>query len=163
MDFKAAADIKIISYLGKRKLNDQELQEILEIKSGMNSLRDSFYVDHIAKRPLTPYRLLGFIEGDGSFCLPNMLPALTIKQHVKNIHFLYEISEFLRNLPYNPELGPGTDLLNSKPTPGVYKSNSISSSMSSLSVSNILQLYNYVLPFFKSLEFKTRKAVDFGY
>ena len=64
MDFKAAADIKIISYLGKRKLNDQELQKILEIKSGMNSLRDSFYVDHIAKRPLTPYRLLGFIEGD---------------------------------------------------------------------------------------------------
>ena len=30
-----------------------------------------------------------------------------------------------------------------------------------LSVTNILQLYNYILPFFKTLTFKTRKAVDF--
>lgn len=35
--------------------------------------------------------------------------------------------------------------------------------MSSLSVTNILQLYNYILPFFKSLTFKSRKATDFQY
>jgi hypothetical protein len=186
IDFKAAANIKIISYLAsppsvgggemppsaryaraeaKRKLNDQELQEILKLKSNMNTLRVCFNPENLPKRPLTPYRLLGFIEGDGSFCLPNMVPTLTIKQHTKNIHFFYEISEFLSNLPFNPNIGPVTDVLNSKPRPGIYdaRNNPQASSMSSINVSNILQLYNYILPFFKSLEFKSRKAVDFCY
>lgn len=35
--------------------------------------------------------------------------------------------------------------------------------MSSLSITNILQLYSYILPFFKSLTFKSRKAIDFQY
>jgi hypothetical protein len=165
IDFKAATNIKRISYLAKRKLNDQELQEILKLKSNMNTLRVCFNPDNLPKRPLTPYRLLGFIEGDGSFCLPNMVPTLTIKQHTKNIHFFYEISEFLSNLPFNPNIGPTTDVLNSKPRPGIYdaRNNPQASSMSSINVSNILQLYNYILPFFKSLEFKSRKAVDFCY
>ena len=91
-----AANIKIISFCGvaKRKLNDQELQEILKLKSGMNTLRVCFNPSpcqgmglDLPKRPITPNRLLGFIEGDGSFCLPNMEPTLVIKQHAKNIHF----------------------------------------------------------------------------
>ena len=41
---------------------------------------------------LTPNRLWGFIEGDGSFCITSMIPVLTIKQHSKNVHFLYEIA-----------------------------------------------------------------------
>lgn len=165
IDFKAATNIKRISYLAKRKLNDQELQEILKLKSNMNTLRVCFNPDNFPKRPLTPYRLLGFIEGDGSFCLPNMVPTLTIKQHTKNIHFFNEISEFLSNLPFNPNIGPSTDVLNSKPRPIIYdaRNNPQASSMSSINVSNILQLYNYILPFFKSLEFKSRKAVDFCY
>lgn len=165
IDFKAATNIKIISSLAKRKLNGQELQEILKLKSNMNTLRVCFNPENLPKRPLTPYRLLGFIEGDGSFCLPNLIPTLTIKQHTKNIQIFYVISEFLSNLPFSPKIGPATDVLNSKPRPVIYDARNYpqASSMSSISVCNILQLYNYILPFFKSLEFKSRKSVDFRY
>ena len=161
-DFKTAAEIKKASFLEKRKINKEELAGMLNLKSGMNSQRKSFDNNSLPKRSLTPYRLLGFVEGDGTFCLPNLIPFFGIKQHSKNIHFLYEIAEFLNSLPYNPEIGPTIDKLNTKPTPGVHDPN-LDTGMSSLSVTNILQLYNYILPFFKSIEFKSRKAVDFQY
>lgn len=125
----------------------------------MNSLRKEFYLSSLPKRTLTPYRVLGFVEGDGTFCISDLIPEFSIKQHSKNVHFLHEIAEFLSNLPYNPFIGPKTDVLNTKPGPGVY----VGHDSSSLNVSNILQLYNYILPFFKSLEFKSRKVVDFEY
>lgn len=89
-DFKAAATIRKTSYLEKRKLNKEELCIILRIKSGMNSQRLLFNINDLPKRPLTPSRLLGFVEGDGTFYLANMIPAFAIKQHSKNIHFFYE-------------------------------------------------------------------------
>jgi len=125
----------------------------------MNSLRNNYDNLSLPKRNLTPYRVLGFVEGDGTFYISNLIPQFSIKQHFKNVHFLHEIAEFLNNLPYNPTIGPENDILNTKPVPGVY----ISEDSSSLNVSNILQLYNYILPFFKSLEFKSRKVVDFEY
>jgi len=157
-DFKAAAEIRKPSFLEKRKLNTEELNKILKRKSGMNSQRLQFNINDLPKRSLTPSRLLGFVEGDGTFCISNMIPTFAVKQHSKNIHFLYEIAEFLNKLPYCPEIGPKIDKLNTKPTPGVSQD---SSNASNLSVTNALQLYNYILPFFKSLKFITRKGVDF--
>ncbi len=124
----------------------------------MPNKRLTFDINDLPKRKLTSYRLLGFVEGDGSLCLPNMLPTLTIKQHSKNVHFLYEIAQFLSSLPYKPEVGPKLDKLNTKPTPTIHSSNNAAS----LSMSNILQLYNYILPFLKTLKFKSRKVVDFN-
>lgn len=161
-DFKAALEIKRASFVEKRKLNGEELKKVLSMKSGMNSQRKNFDNSELPKRTLTPYRLLGFVEGDGTFCLPNLVPTFGIKQHSKNIDFLYEISKFLNNLPYKPQIGPNFDKLNTKPTPGVHDPN-LDTGMSSLSVTNILQLYNYILPFFKSLTFRSRKATDFQY
>lgn len=158
-DFKAAASIKMASFCERRKLRDTELKDMLAIKSGMNTLRKIFDTHNLPKRTLTPYRLLGFVEGDGSFCLPSMVPTFGIAQHSKNIHFFYEIAEFLSNLPYNPAIGPELDVLNTKPRPRVEARHN--NMMAYLTVNNILQLYNYILPFFKSLEFKSRKAVDF--
>jgi len=142
----------------KRKLSKEELNKILKIKSGMNSQRLQFNINDLPKRSLTPSRLLGFVEGDGTFCISNMVPTFAIKQHSKNIHFFYEIAEFLNKLPYCPEIGPKIDKLNTKPTPGVSPDGP---NASILSVTNILQLYNYILPFFKSLRFISRKSVDF--
>lgn len=158
IDFKKVSEKKIKSFVDKRKLNEDELNEILIIKSNMNSQRLQFNIDDIPKRVLTPYRVLGFVEGDGTFCLSNMSPLFAIKQHTKNIHFLYEIAKFLNNLPYNPEIGPNIDKLNTKPTAGISPAGN---NTSSLNVANVLQLYNYVLPFFKSLEFRSRKLIDF--
>jgi hypothetical protein len=160
-DFKAAAGIKRGALLEKRKLTEIELKIILTLKSGMNSNRKIFDISSLPKRQLTPYRILGFVEGDGTFCLPNLIPTFGIKQHSKNIHFLYEIAEYLNNLPYGPEIGPKLDKLNTKPTATVYTDTK--TRITSLSVANILQIYNYILPFFKALDFKSRKIIDFQY
>ena len=110
----------------------------------MNSQRLQFNINDLPKRFLTHSRFLGFIEGDGSLCISNMVPTFSIKQHSKNVHFFYEIAEFLNKLPYCPEIGPKIDKLNTRPYPGVYKD---SPNTCNLSVANTLQIYNYILPF----------------
>nr|YP_009445546.1 LAGLIDADG endonuclease [Bipolaris cookei]ATV95709.1 LAGLIDADG endonuclease [Bipolaris cookei] len=92
--FKAAAEIRKTSYKEKRKLNKEELNQILEIKATMNSKRSEFDMNDLPKRFLSPSRLIGFIEGDGAFCIPNMIPTLSIKQHSKNIHFYMKLLNF---------------------------------------------------------------------
>ena len=157
-DFKAAVEIRKTSYIEKRTLNKEELNKILKIKSGMNSKRLQFNVNDLPKRSLSHSRLLGFVEGDGSFYISNMVPTFSIKQHSKNVHFFYEIAEFLNKLPYCPEIGPKIDILNTRPTPGIYQD---SPNSCNLSIANILQIYNYILPFFKSLRFISKKGIDF--
>lgn len=72
----------------------------------MNSQRLQFNINAALppKRSLTLSRLLGFVEGDGTFYISNMVPTFSIKQHSKNVHFFYEIAEFLNKLPYWPEI-----------------------------------------------------------
>ena len=137
----------------KLRLSKEELNQILKIKSGMNNQRLEFNINDLPKRSLTLFRFLGFVEGDGSFYTSNMTPTFSIKQHSKNVHFFYEIAEFLNKLPYCPEIGPKIDKLNTRPTPVIYQD---SPNTCNLSVVNILQIYNYILPFFKNLEFKSR-------
>lgn len=162
-DFKTAAEIKLRFYLENIKLSNTELRDILLLKSGMNTSRVNFDPYSLPKRTLTPYRLLGFVEGDGSFIVmaSSLETNFLISQHSKNVHFFFEIAEFLKNLPYNPTIGPSSDVSNSKPNPLIEVRNN--TEMAYLRVRNILQLYNYILPFFKSLEFKSRKIVDFQY
>lgn len=42
----------------------------------------------------------GFVEGDGTFCISDLRPEFSIKQHSKNVHFLHEIAEFLGPIIY---------------------------------------------------------------
>nr|QBM09631.1 hypothetical protein [Dactylella sp.] len=129
----------------------------------MNTKRTEFNLSLLPKRNLTPYWLLGFVEGDGSFCLPNLIPSLVIKQHSKNKHVLLQISKFLSDLTINSNLNT-VEALN-KPTPGIYNSSgkSKSSNVLSLQISNTLQIFYHIMPFFKALEFKSRKKLDFKY
>lgn len=56
--FKKAADIKAKAYLENRALNNEELVEILALKSNMNTNRKNFDLDAFPKRDLIPNRLL---------------------------------------------------------------------------------------------------------
>jgi LAGLIDADG endonuclease len=47
--FKAAAEIRKTSYMEKRRLNKEELNKILKIKSGMNSQRLQFNINNFLK------------------------------------------------------------------------------------------------------------------
>jgi len=60
----------------------------------MNTKRKNFDLNALPKRDLTRYRLLGFIEGDGSFTITNKSPEIHIGIHSKNLHFFIWNIEF---------------------------------------------------------------------
>lgn len=76
-DFQSAALIRESALNENRAvLTISEIEAILKFKSQMNSRRVDFYTSLLQKRALTAYRLLGFLEGDGSLGLTNMHPAI---------------------------------------------------------------------------------------
>jgi len=80
------------------------LEEIIKIKDSMNRKRINFDLpnDHYIKR--TPYWLIGFIEGEGSFSIArnnNFTLELGISQTLSEKRVMSEIKVFLLDLPGN--------------------------------------------------------------
>ena len=72
LDFKKAYEI----YKSSRLKSSDILEQVEEIRIGMNSLIFNFslltkYAPTECKVRVTPYWLLGFVEGEGSFCVRN--------------------------------------------------------------------------------------------
>jgi len=98
---------------------------------------------------------LGFVEGEGTFGYKHLVPYFQIAQHEKNLFVLNAIERYLSNIFKNFSdnshefkvrytLNKGT---------GVY----------SMTVEKIEPLFSNIVPFFESMEFFTRKYVDFHY
>jgi hypothetical protein len=108
---------------------------------------------------ISKYWLLGFVEGDGSFNVSNNTAEFSIKQ--KDSKILILIGEYLENLPLLP---PFPNLFKpSKPHCSIRKSvNKLNSEDAySLTISATDVLFQYILPFFISLNFNSRKGLDF--
>lgn len=43
--------------------------------------------------------MIGFIEGDGSFCFSLLQPRISIGLHINNLRVIQAIKEFIDNLP----------------------------------------------------------------
>jgi hypothetical protein len=67
LSFKKAIELKENDQLSK----DTKLELIRELKNSMNSKRIDFSMPNSQNINITPYLLLGLIEGDGYFCLMN--------------------------------------------------------------------------------------------
>jgi LAGLIDADG endonuclease len=124
---------------GRTKIDETALFKLIEFKSINN------------------YWLLGFIEGEGTFGIKNLVPYFQVCQHNRSIFTLKAISSFLSKLPkihketiYNNT--PSTSLFINK------KSN-----VSSITINDIDILYDYIVPFLESLSFQSRKSIDFSY
>jgi len=61
----------------------------------MNTSIKNFDPYKLPKRTLTPYRFLGFSEGDGSFIVmaSSLETIFLIRQHSKNVLFLHDMAE----------------------------------------------------------------------
>jgi|SRR6185503_855844 hypothetical protein len=103
---------------------------------------------------------MGFVEGEGTFGYKHLVPYFQIGQHGKNYFVLKAIELFLLDLlkqESNSFKGGGTELftihyaLNNRT--GVY----------SMTVIGIDPLYKFIVPFFQSMPFLTRKSIDFYY
>ena len=90
LDFKRAFEL----YTSSNNKTKELIQEIANIKSGMNSQRTDFQMPEGHKPRITPYWLLGFVEGEGSFKRGNILT-----QSPKDLALMEAIKDFFYNLP----------------------------------------------------------------
>ena len=81
----------------KDKLTNDLINKVLELKSSMNTNRTEFVVSHDIK--ITPYYLLGLIEGDGTFSVTKdpIRPVFQILFTASQESLLIHIREFLIN------------------------------------------------------------------
>lgn len=163
--FKEAINIKL-NYKKRDTLTKTDIKKINNLKASMNSLRSisDKELDILRKRiNIDPSWLMGFVEGEGTFGYKHLVPYFQIGQHEKNSFVLKAIELFLLDLSKQSNSfigvapGVGTELftihyaLNNRT--GVY----------SMTVLGIDPLYKFIVPFFGSMPFLTRKSIDFYY
>lgn len=161
-DFLDAAFIKLNSsgiYNGRmlnNKFSDTDLFKLKKLKEAMNSGRltikpqeENFLKNKVI---INKWWLLGFIEGEGTFGYKHLVPYFQIAQNQNNFLVLQAIEEYLKNtlkLPNDKEvikysLNQGT---------GVY----------SMVIYTVDINFHYIVPFFESMTFFSRKGVDYLY
>jgi hypothetical protein len=144
------------------ELNKQDLYtKIIEIKDSMNDKRINCDLPADHRIRITGNYLVGLIEGDGSFYLNkhDMTPHVSLVTTTPNKVVLEKIREFLLNQldEYSYILGNCTKLINihDKKVKGNCKPISI------LEISQIDYLCNILIPYFDSLQFRTKKYNDY--
>lgn len=155
LDFKQA--VNLLVSLPTSRLQGANLEFIKSLISGMNSGRQLIDYSTIPTFVFNAFWFLGFVEGEGTFGLKNLVPYFQIGQHNRNIMVLEGIAAALSALPNMFGF-----TLNSKP-PVVSNTLNQTTNVNVLAISNVDALYDYLAYFFLSMQFQTRKSVDFYY
>jgi hypothetical protein len=118
-------------------------------------------INHIR---ITPYWLLGFIEGEGSFFLlrNTITPKFSISLTKSQQPVLEKIIDYLFNQlnKYSQIKAHHTKLFNLSIEPSSRKENN-TTAMVKLSIMQIDYLYNIFIPFLESLNVNSKKNLDF--
>jgi hypothetical protein len=153
-----------------RKLNNDNssrlkaYEEIISIKNSMNRKRTSFeLLNHSIK--ITPYWLLGFVEGEGSFSVSRCKDfsfAFCVSQTLSEKKVMLEIQRFLLNLPSNFPYKIRQKNSNVVPLYEEKKAkNENSNPMLQIQISDLNYIGNVIIPFFDSLIWKSKKRLDY--
>lgn len=126
----------------------------------MNSKRTNYVMpdNHII---ITPYYLLGYIEGDGSFYYnkSDQTTRLSLVTINEDRYLLEKIKEFFINMLN------GNSLIFAKNKKFIFindrKSKNNRKFVSTLEISQIDFICKYLIPFFDSLEFQSKKFLDY--
>jgi LAGLIDADG DNA endonuclease family protein len=135
---------------------------IMELKNSMNSLnlnKDYLFNTNANESQqilISPNWLLGFVEGEGTFGYKNLVPYFQISQHSRDTDLLNLIKIFLESL--RPL--PNSPIKNLKPV--VNKIINKRTKVLSYTITDLDVLYHIIVPFFLSLQFKTRKLIDYN-
>lgn len=100
-DFSKAYELYINSDKQERDLGNI-LKEISKIKNGMNRLRSDFTMRESKEICITPYWLLGFIEGEGCFSINRRNQYrldFSLCQSCINLELMQKIKIYLENIP----------------------------------------------------------------
>lgn len=154
IDFKAAT---MYRFEFGSALYGEKLEWIKSIMASMNSGRSQYDYAQIPSPVINPFWLLGFIEGEGTFGMKNLVPYFQVGQHSRSMMVMQAVSSYIQSLPQSSLF-----TLSSKP-PVVTNTVNNRTSVSVLSISNIDALYDYLMFFLLSMPFQTRKGIDFYY
>jgi len=157
LDFKNI--IILLTNAKSSAVKGQEKEIALAIIKGMNSGRDkqSWLPVNPTDLPINKYWLLGFIEGEGTFGIKNLVPYFQIGQHKRDIEIMDKISIYLKNkhnlfgFTLNSPTLNATIVTHKKTDVVVY------------SYQNIDSLFDSLAYFLLDLPFQTRKNIDFLY
>lgn len=150
----AAAQISISA--NTRLLVGANLSAVLALQKGMNLNRVLDYNVLTVVPAINLQWLLGFVEGEGTFGFKNLVPYFQVAQHVKNVHVLNAIALFLSQLTI-PANAP-VSLTALAMSTVVNKRTNVQTN----SVTGIDNLFFIILPLFISVQFVTRKGIDFN-
>jgi len=136
-------------------------ENILSLKDQMNKKRKSFVLTPDHKINITPYWLLGFIEGEAWFYVKKVKFTLIfgIGQTITQKAVIESIAQFLNNLiPENlPELKNRPNFIHVD-TKDLYKN---SKPFVYLTISRLDYILNVFIPFLDSLTFISKKGLDY--
>ena len=129
----------------------------------MNNNRVDFSYPLEHKVVISPSWLLGFVEAEGSFCVTKLLePAFAIALNEKESSVIQGIKEFLiENLNFDDH---SKWKIKESGLIGIHNQNARGTTKGAVRIiiRNISILNNYLIPFFSSLEFKSKKGLDFS-
>lgn len=152
LDYKKAFEIYTSSRLKIKDIIDQ----VEKIGSGMNNLRSDFTLPPFYSARITPYWLLGFVEGEGSFWIRNNYAlSFNLGQSLKDLVLMEALRDFFNNLGLvminGQELEGGAALLNIQKNHG----------MIYLSINRLDYISCVFIPFFDSLTWRSKKELDY--
>lgn len=150
-----------LSEYAQGKIENKYIKEILELKNSMNTKRTNFVLplNHIK---ITSYWLLGLIEGEGSFHLwrTSLTPVFSISLTKVQQPVIEKIVEFLtNNLDKHSQFkANNTKVFNLK----IEKAKGNTKAKINLAIFQIDYLFNIFIPFLESLNFQSKKKLDFN-
>lgn len=158
MDFKQAFEL----YVNSEKSTIDLINKINQIKSEMNRGRTDYKEKNTRVYKITPYWLLGFVEGEGSFFVRNNVYFnlnFSLGQSAVDLALMKEIRIFLievlpKKYKVAQEYSKAVSLIEVK---------SKSKDLISISISTGNQDYikNVLIPFFDSMLWQSKKQYDY--
>lgn len=161
--FKQAFEL----YINSVKKTEELGLKLEEIRNKMNSKRSEFNLPEEHTYRISPYWLLGFIEGEGSFYIisKDFQLVFDLSQTEKDFLLMQAIQDFLNKLtPSNLELPVFNGSVANSDISSLNKKNRIKAhhyDVYRLSVANTAYIRNIFIPFLNSLTWFSKKAKDF--
>lgn len=164
LDFKRAYEL----YMSLRSLSGQEgslnkkeeiVQEIAKLKEGMNNKRINYQIPELYKPRITPYWLLGFVEGEGSFnVVKGYGITFSMSQSSLDSALMLAIKDYLNNLSGAIEhMRKGQD---SAVYLGTYIGTA-NNEITRISISQTEYIRSVLIRFFEGLVWRSKKYLDF--
>ena len=134
-------------------------KEIVELKNNMNRLRLDYTMPKDKVINITPYWLLGFIEGEGCFSINkhnNYRLDFSLSQSSTNRELMKSVKDYLDNLP-----GTDGNYTNALGISEVRSNNPNHESTTRIETTRIPFITEVLIPFLENLTWQSKKYLDF--